>query len=233
MQRKTVRTDVDREKAIQERIVKRLKELNWWVKKTHGNAWQSGFPDLFAANRRYGVRWIETKRPDYQSFTEAQLRDFPLMSNNGAPIWVLTGEDDWEINKLFRHQNWHHYLQVMKHRTAYRAKQPKEALEVRTPSGPEWDIQTETARVLESEGWFCKNTNGNIWQYGFPDQLAFHKRYGQRWIEYKNPNGYRFTGAQMDLFPEFQAHGVGIWILTDPGQTDRLFKPPNWRDYLK
>jgi hypothetical protein len=83
------------------------------------------------------------------------------------------------------------------------------------------------------EGWFVKNTNGNIWQYGFPDQLATHKRYGQRWIEYKNPRGYQFTGAQMDLFPQFQAHGVGIWILTDPDQTDRLFKPPNWRDYLK
>lgn len=232
MQRKTIRSDVDREKVIQERIVKKLKDLGWLVKKTHGNAWQCGFPDLFAASIRYGVRWIETKRPDYQSFTEAQLRDFPLMSNNGAPIWVLTGEDDWEINKLFRHQNWHHYLQIMKHRTVYRGKKLKEPFETRTPSGPEWQIQTSTQRLLESEGWFIKNTNGNIWQYGFPDQLATHKRYGQRWIEYKNPSGYHFTPAQMDLFPQFQAHGVGIWIITDSSQTDILFKPANWRSYL-
>jgi hypothetical protein len=33
----------------------------------------------------------------------------------------------------------------------------------------------------------------------------------------------------------WEQHGVGIWILTSATQAeyDRLFKPPNWRDFWK
>lgn len=230
----SARPDIDREAAIQKRIMARLRRDGWFVKATHGNSFQCGFPDLFACHVRYGSRWIETKRPDYQSFTEAQLRDFPLLSNNGAGIWVLTGEDDSEIRKLFLYQNWYQYLQVSKVRTRYRSKVIKEPKQSRTPShGPEWQVQEATRAVLEAAGWIVKNTHGNIYQYGFPDQFVTHKKYGQRWIEYKTEGAYRFTPAQIDVFPQFQANGCGVWILTDPGQTGLLFKPGNWRDFLK
>ena len=225
---------IDKEAKIQKRIHARLRELGWFVKQTHGNEFTCGFPDTFAAHLRHGCRWIETKRPNYQSFTEAQLRDFPLFSNNGAGVWILTGEDDWEIGKLFKYNNWWSYLQVNKHHTKYRSKVLKEPKESRTPSrGPEWTIQEAGRIVLEANGWFVKNTHGNIYSYGFADQFATHKKYGQRWIEYKNPVNYQFTPAQIEFFPQFNAAGVGVWVCTSSSQVpDILFKPHNWRNYL-
>ncbi len=224
----------DDEAKIQKRIIARLQTLGYFVKPTHGNEFQSGFPDLFAAHKRFGIRWIEVKKPDYQSFTEAQLRDFQLMSDNGAGIWVLTAEDDWEINKLYKYQNWWTYLQVAKRHTKWRNKNPRGVGPSKIAmKGPEWDIQEAGQKALEGQGWFVKNTNGNIYQYGFPDQFATHKKYGQRWIEYKNPDRYAFTPAQIDIFPEFNAAGVGVWICNDPLQLpDLLFTPQNWRSFL-
>lgn len=98
------------EAIIQEAIVKKLRSLEWYVMETHGNAFQMGFPDLYATHAKWGMRWIEVKNPASHSFTQAQMICFPLLAAHGTPIWILVGDDDSEIVKLFHPQNWEYYF---------------------------------------------------------------------------------------------------------------------------
>lgn len=102
------------EAKIQEAIIKKLTLLDWFVKSTHGNLFQKGFPDLYACHRSYGARWIECKNPGHYRFTEAQIHDFTMMSAKGVGIWILISDDDSEIAKLFQPSNWYSYLPVFK-----------------------------------------------------------------------------------------------------------------------
>jgi hypothetical protein len=99
---------------------------------------------------------------------------------------------------------------------------------------PEAIIQDSITAMLKIKDWGVFSTHGNIYQMGFPDLYCIHKRFGTRWVEVKNPIGYRFTPAQMDVFPEFSAKGVGIWILTAASEYEyqKLFKPANWWTFL-
>lgn len=90
------------EAKIQAAIVRMLRGYEWFVKETHGNAFQSGFPDVYATHAKWHQRWIEVKVPERFSFTSAQLRDYPLMKANGSPIWILTAATDVEYEKLFK-----------------------------------------------------------------------------------------------------------------------------------
>jgi len=76
---------------------------------------------------------------------------------------------------------------------------------------------------------------GNALQYGVPDLYAHHVKWSGRWIDVKVEGKYSFTTAQKIKWPLWEKHGVGIWILTGATQKqyDRLFQPPNWRDYWK
>jgi len=104
------------EAIIQEKIIAKLRYLKWSVRATHGNMYQWGFPDLFAAHRYFGQRWIEVKDPNRKGniFTEAQHEYFQELTAVGCGVWVLTGDDDDEIAKLQGPANWWHYLGVMR-----------------------------------------------------------------------------------------------------------------------
>lgn len=75
------------------------------VKETHGNAYQSGFPDLFATHPLWKMRWIEVKYAYSFEFTKAQLRDYPKMGTYGCPVYVLTFANEVEYLKLFHPTN--------------------------------------------------------------------------------------------------------------------------------
>lgn len=90
------------EAKIQKAIVKYLRYREWFVKETHGNAYQAGFPDLYATHIRWGPRWIEVKRIDCFSFTLAQIRDYPRMISNGSPIWIMHEDTDRNYELLFK-----------------------------------------------------------------------------------------------------------------------------------
>jgi hypothetical protein len=223
------------ESDLQKRIMLKLHQNGWMAKATHANEYQVGFPDVFAAHFTLGARWIECKQATGYVFTEAQLEDFPKLSNNGSGVWILTSDTDWEYNKLFKPQNWYTYLDVMKPVTRTRDKKPSRPYERSTrlaSRGPERDIQEALKIKLAGEGWYVKETYGCLFQYGFPDLFATHKQYGQRWIECKNPTGYVFTPSQLQTFPMFNAHGVGVWVLTDASETPKLFEEQNWYRYL-
>lgn len=88
----------------------RLKALDWLTLQTHGNAYQMGLPDLYAAHFKYGARWIEVKNPENFNFTDAQRQVFPALHSKGVGIWILFGAEDAEISKLFEPPNWFPYF---------------------------------------------------------------------------------------------------------------------------
>jgi hypothetical protein len=102
------------EKDIRDAIKKKLQSFGWMVFVTHGNEYQQGFPDLYCIHPRYGYRWVETKNPKNYKFTAAQLETFPKFAACNIGIWILTGSDDSDIDKLFRPANWWAYLSVAK-----------------------------------------------------------------------------------------------------------------------
>jgi len=105
----------------------------------------------------------------------------------------------------------------------------------RAHEGPEHKIQRALIAFLKARGWHVEHTHGSLFQTGFPDLLVMHEKWGQRWIDCKQPKRYSFTRAQRQKWPLWEAKRTGIWILTAATQEeyDKLFQSPNWRDYAK
>jgi hypothetical protein len=107
---------------------------------------------------------------------------------------------------------------------------------IRKPAhGPEWYIQQDLIEYLQARSWHVERLVGNAFQTGIPDLYVFHRKWGERWIDVKQPKHYSFTKAQKRKWPEWERAGIGIWILTAATQEeyDKLFGPPNWRQYWK
>ena len=105
----------------------------------------------------------------------------------------------------------------------------------KTPEGPESKIKFSIKAKLQALDWAVIVTHGNEYQMGLPDLYCAHRTFGARWIEVKNPDSYKFTDAQMEVFPLLTSKGIGIWVLT--ADTDEEIKkiiaiPPNWYQYL-
>lgn len=110
---------------------------------------------------------------------------------------------------------------------------PFKARKTRT-HGPEAKIQLAIMAKLKAWDWLCIATHGNEYQMGFPDLYCAHRKYGQRWIECKNPSSYAFTDAQREVFPLLDSKGVGIWVLTSAEDNElmKIFSQPNWFLFL-
>lgn len=111
-----IKWDEKAERKIQERIITFLEKRQWFVKSTHGNMFQSGFPDLFACHVGHGQRWIEVKRADQYCFTSGQMRDFPEFSKRKCGIWIMTDATEAEYEKLFKAPNWLYYVWLLNQR---------------------------------------------------------------------------------------------------------------------
>ena len=93
--------------------------------------------------------------------------------------------------------------------------------------------QQQVISYLQTRDWVVKQTEGTILSHGWPDLYVAHVRHGQRWIEMKVPGG-KLRETQIRFITDFELAGVGVWVLeaATPEQYARLFKPPNWRNYL-
>lgn len=228
------------ESEIQRALRRELLLGGWYTLQTHGNANQAGFPDVLALHRRWGVRWVEVKRPGGVRFTQAQLDVFTAFSSRGVGVWVVTGED--QVRLLHGPANWHTHLMSSSRGIVLRGEpkrikkwgpeaaiQDSAILKLTSPCGCGADCRTHTLN-----NWYCLETYGSAYQSGLPDVFACHRALGQRWIEFKNPAGYKFTPAQSDVFPRFAAEGVGIWILD--GHSDAhlslLNGPAQWHTFM-
>jgi hypothetical protein len=94
---------------IQRDVIRYLRARGWHVEHTHGNLYQTGFPDLYAAHNKWGTRWIDCKQPKKYSFTRAQKQKWPLWESFRIGIWVLTAGTQEEYDKLFQLPNWRAY----------------------------------------------------------------------------------------------------------------------------
>jgi hypothetical protein len=90
-----------------------LKTRDWLVKKTHGNEYQSGFPDLFCYHKRYGLRWIEVKVSKTGHLQGSQIEFFRELAAVGCGVWILTAANDAQYQLLFKEPNWIWFLPGM------------------------------------------------------------------------------------------------------------------------
>lgn len=97
------------EDAIQTALVEFLEARGWQVDETHGNSFQTGFPDLYIQNPKWGKRWIDCKVEGKYSFTAAQKIKWPKWEKAGGGIWILTAASEEEYAKLFQPPNWREY----------------------------------------------------------------------------------------------------------------------------
>ena len=107
---------------------------------------------------------------------------------------------------------------------------------IRPKHGPEWHIQKQLVEYLTNRGWYCEVMHGNAFQRGVPDLWLWNQRLDLfRWVDVKHPTRYSFTKEQRIKWPLWASLNIGIWILTAATQEeyDKLFGPPNWKDYWK
>lgn len=107
---------------------------------------------------------------------------------------------------------------------------------MRNTERPEAKIQRDLIEYLKARGWLVERMIGNAYQTGIPDLYCHHPKWGTRWIDVKRPGkNYSFTKAQKIKWPLWDSFRVGVWILTAATQEeyDKLFGPPNWRDFWK
>ncbi len=99
---------------------------------------------------------------------------------------------------------------------------------------PETIIQDKICDMLRQRGWYVMETHGNMYQCGFPDIYATHRKYGPRWIEVKVAHQYSFTDAQSEKFPQLIANGSRIWVLCEATdlEYEKLFKECNLFAYM-
>jgi len=100
------------EDLIVQQLKSYLKTRDWLVKKTHGNEFQSGFPDLFCYHRKYGLRWIEVKTPTGH-LQGSQIQFFQELAAVGCGVWILTAANDDQYQLLFSSANWFWFLPHM------------------------------------------------------------------------------------------------------------------------
>jgi hypothetical protein len=94
---------------IRQALIGFLEARGWLVEHTHGNLYQTGFPDLYCHHPRWGYRWIDCKQSTKHTFTKAQRHKWPLWEKKGVGIWILTAATQEEYDKLFGPPNWRHY----------------------------------------------------------------------------------------------------------------------------
>lgn len=112
MQPKSIRPKTGPEEKIQKEIITFLTLRQWFIMPTHGNMYQSGFPDLYCTHYQHGIRWVEVKLPNMKGskWTPAQLEKFPKMMSHGTRIWVMTAATEEEYQLLFKQSNLWRYM---------------------------------------------------------------------------------------------------------------------------
>jgi len=98
------------EDLIVQQLTSFLKTRDWLVKKTHGNLYSVGWPDLYIAHKRYGQRWVECKIPLKGYMESSQIEFFRELAAVGIGVWIITAANDEQYQLLFKESNWWAHL---------------------------------------------------------------------------------------------------------------------------
>jgi hypothetical protein len=99
---------------------------------------------------------------------------------------------------------------------------------------PEKEGALRLIHEMERHNWTVHRLNVSAGTYstpGFPDYYATHKFHGTRWIETKTERGTLST-SQIERFTKFAKDGVGVWVLSDEQDYEKLFLEANWGKFL-
>lgn len=92
---------------------------------------------------------------------------------------------------------------------------------------------TNLIKYMRSKGWLCIKIPGNILLKGLPDYYCIHPTHGKRWIETKSwRKSHCLEASQRTMFRKMTDHGDEIWVLRDSRDYKKLFRAPNWHQYL-
>lgn len=98
------------EDKVRDAIRSFLEGRGWGVEITHGNKYQSGFPDLYVMHDKYGTRWIDAKVEGRYSFTNAQKYTWSRWHYRfRVGIWIMTAGNEEQYGWLFQEPNWLDY----------------------------------------------------------------------------------------------------------------------------
>lgn len=100
-------------------------------------------------------------------------------------------------------------------------------------TGPEAVGSRRLKKYMEGQGWYLKKLHGGAYQSGMPDYVAWHPRYGQRWIEMKAPGG-KLRHSQISMFRIMEKYGQHVYVLESEKHYGRLFSEKgNWFSYVR
>ncbi len=97
------------EYKIQGKLITYLEQRGWLVERIIGNAFQSGLPDLYCWHPQFGQRWVDVKVEGRYSFTKAQKQKWPLWERHQLGVWILTGANQENYDRLFAPPNMRDY----------------------------------------------------------------------------------------------------------------------------
>jgi hypothetical protein len=97
------------EYRIQKQLIDFLEARGWLVERLANTAFQVGIPDLYCHHPKWGSRWIDVKVEGKYSFTKAQRFKWPKWEKYGVGVWILTGADQDNYDKLFKAPNMRSY----------------------------------------------------------------------------------------------------------------------------
>jgi len=109
MDPKKFRSKMGPEAIIQRNSIRYLKQRGWNVERMIGNQLQKGIPDVYLMHPEHGQRWVDYKNPHDYEFTRAQKVKWPRWERFGLGIWIITGWEDEDYDKLFGPPNWRVY----------------------------------------------------------------------------------------------------------------------------
>lgn len=101
---------------------------------------------------------------------------------------------------------------------------------------PEDQLKEKIKSFLAQRGWLVEHTHGNVYQKGLPDLYCWNEQLGiHRWVDVKMPNRHTYTKDQCQKWTYWESKGLGVWIMmgASEGWYQKLFEPPNFREYWK
>ena len=103
------------ESTLQNRLIKILEQLGWYVQKTEGRS-RNGFPDVTAVDTLGNVWFIELKRTVGKP-SQDQCRELKALAEHNANVMLLYGKK--AVDTILFYKNWaditniYHYILVV------------------------------------------------------------------------------------------------------------------------